>query len=267
MTGASDLDFSAARMTVVSALAWRCIAELFRRYGSRCRLKIHQVHPGSSLRGQLVVTAGDGFEPSVPALAFNLGGHSGTFEVMRRVDGTPCNEREQARGQFAAGMLGPEPESVIAAIEQSWGLPLATGTLPPTEKASITPRVIAGLLERKVVEPRVWRTTSAYADSSAVGPMISSWHEVFGAAKNENASRLSRYVLLHRADDDEMVRERDGIRGVAWCFDLAAATAASLSASVVGGRLDLMAEYQRCGRHLPGLLRHLEADADALADH
>lgn len=261
------LDFASARMTLVSALAWRCIAELFRRYGSRHRLMIHQVHPGSSLRGQLVIIAGGGTNPGQPALALNLGGDSGTYEVIRRVDGMPVDQRHPARGLFASGMLGSEPESVVAEISRSWGLPAVTGVMPPTDKAFIAVRVIAGLLERKVPEPRVWRTTSAYADSSAVGPMLSSWHEVFGDAKHGDASRLSRYVLLHRADDDEMVRERDGIGGVAWCFDLAAATAVSLSASAVGVRLDLMAEYQRCGRHLPGLLRQLEADADALADH
>jgi len=260
------LDFASARMTFVSALAWRCIAELFRRYGSRHRLTIPQAHPGSSLRGQLVIIADGGIGPGQPALAFNLGGAAGSYEVIRRVDAVPVGERHPARGMFATGMLEPEPENVVAAIAHCWGLPAATGSLPSTDKASITPRVIAGLLERKVSEPRVWRTTSAHADSSAVGPMLSNWHEVFGDAKHDDGSRLSRYVLLHQADDDEMVRERDGIQGVAWCFDLSTAIAVSLSASAAGVRLDLVAEYQRCGRHLPGLLRRLEADADALAD-
>jgi len=259
-------DFASARMTLVSALAWRCIAELFRRYGSRHRLTVHQVHPGSSLRGQLVIIAGGCPGPGQPALAFNLGSDSGTYDVIRRVDGMPAGERHPARGVFATGMLDSEPEGVIADIARCWGLPAVTGALPSTDKVSITPRVIAGLLERKVFEPRVWRTTSAYSDSSAVGPMVSSWYEVFEAAKHEEASRLSRYVLLHRAEDDEMVRGRDGIEGVAWCFDLATATAVSLSASAAGAPQDLMAEYQRCGRHLPSLLRQLEADADALAD-
>src|SRR5687768_14950129 len=103
MSMEASVDFKTARITLVAALAWRVVAELFRRYQARFDLRVLQAHPAISIRGSLVLTSGSPYPWGKPALWLDLGGPSGTYRVERRIDGSvPLHE---VSGDFAASML------------------------------------------------------------------------------------------------------------------------------------------------------------------
>lgn len=160
------LDFNLARLTLVSALAWRAVAELFRRHRAHHELTVHQDHPGASVRGRLLVTVGSETAGRAPCLALNLGGGiAGTWQIIRRFDAIGTSDASSAQ-DFAAGLLGARPTSIIDEIERAWGLPSRTGVLPPGDASTLTTRVIAALLERRVADIHAWRTTAGTADSA-----------------------------------------------------------------------------------------------------
>jgi hypothetical protein len=119
MSGGSVLDFKGARITLVSALAWRVVAELFRRYQERYDLRVSQVHPGISVRGALYLTAGSAASQNPPTLSLDLGGPSGTYAVLRRIDGNATGAAGSSSGPFAGPMLSQDPSRVIDEIAEA----------------------------------------------------------------------------------------------------------------------------------------------------
>jgi hypothetical protein len=141
-------DPSSARVTLVTALAWRAIAEIVRRRHATHAFHLVQIHPGMSARGllQLQLDPKSSGE-SLPAIDFNLGGPSGTWSTG-----------SGAQGCFL-DLLNPDPASVIDHIEGAVGLPRWGGALPVSSVAVLSVRVIAALVESRVFEPNGWRTT------------------------------------------------------------------------------------------------------------
>jgi hypothetical protein len=258
-------------MTLVSALAWRVVAELFRWHQRRLDLRVLQAHPGISMRGSLVVTIGCPLNNSTPALCLDLGGPSGTYTVTRRVGSAALRPRVPFSGGFAGPMLTDDPAAVIARIAEAWGLPPVPGQMRTSTPTTLTARVIAGLLERLAFDRSCWRTTAGYCDNSAVGPMVPTWLTALGqdadaipeALDNssiEPASRLTRFVLLHRAvSSDGICLRLAQISGSAIAFDLATGEATVLTRRGAGQSFDIPDRYAATRRNMRLLINEFEA--------
>lgn len=261
------MDFADLRLTLVSALAWRVVAELFRRYDRTADLHILEVHPGISMRGSLWVAHGNPFDPDCSVLRLNLGGPSGTFEITRRVDSATVPS-ETLSGEFAQAMLMVDPAVVVDSIAEAWGLAAPRKPLPASTPATTTLRVIAGLLERLVFDRVAWRTTAGYCDAS-VGSLAPGWLDALGecsAAAARGSSPdirvvlpLTRYILLHQAINGvEICRTLADVPGTAIALNLNG-TATVLTRHGTGERIDLAARYQELGRDIRRLVGDLEA--------
>jgi hypothetical protein len=185
-----------ARVTLVSALTWRAIAELARRHGHCQDVRLVQFHPGNSMHGVIGLALREpATSRTVVSVDFNLGGPSGTYTL------------QQGEGRVSlAELLGEGPARVIDAIETDLGLPHLEGALPPSTPRCIALRLIASLLERLVFEPVAWRASLAvwaWNGESHVEP----WHaRVPGNTlpvppgeplSPEDHDRLSDLVLVH----------------------------------------------------------------------
>lgn len=210
---------SKARVTLVTALAWRAIAEIVRRHHSTHVFKLRQTHPGISIRGllelQLHCTSTG---RALPAIDFNLGGPSGTW-------GTGAG----ALRSFLA-LLEPEPGTVIDRIEEAMGLPPFRGMLPASSTEALAVRVVAGLAESRVFDRHGWRTTlGAYGVHN--NDVAADWAVPMGVEFDAPGSdrdltpdahdRLSRLVLIHRAADECPVSKLSDLEGRGLLVDIA----------------------------------------------
>lgn len=250
----STIDLGRARVTLVSALAWRVIAELARRNGDRYRLRLVQFHPGNSVHGvlRLELAGADGF---VGWVEFSLGGPSGTYRTSR------------GDGRAQLGDLIMEHRAkVMDAVEADIGVPLFLRRLPASTGPVIALRLIAGLLERLVFEPTTWRASLAVRDwngESHVAP----WHApILGAAvatddvailSRVEHERLSALVLIHPGEDPAY-HPADSERNRALAADLSSGRIFSLHGDQTAS-LGLSDElYQAHGRDIRKLLALLE---------
>lgn len=270
MAYGSTIEVFAARIGLVSFLAWRAIAELFRRYHPRYDLRVTEIHPGISVRGVLRLTVGVPTASDSPTLSFNLGGPSGTYCVDHPLTTEPGNFAHSSEADFAGPMLARDPAIVVDQIAAAWGLPPAPASLPPSSNTTLAIRVIAGLLERRVFDREPWRTTAGFCGNGAVGDMIPDWLDLLGensAALRRAAekpvhnvdARLSRYILVHRAPGENLCLYANDIAGIALAFDLAEATVTELSAEGKGKTVQLRKSYDASGHDLRRLLNQLES--------
>lgn len=269
MSYASAIYLVDARVTLVSALAWRVIAELFRRYQRRFDLRISQVHPGISVRGALVLKVGGQNGEPLPRLSLNLGGPSGTYSVDRRIDGRAAETRVPTYVEFAGPMLREDPSKVIDQIASAWALPDAPGQLPPSNATTLSVRTIAGLLERLVFRTDAWRTTAGICANDAVGSMIPDWLAALGVddrtarhavadSSSKAADFLTRFVLVHRTDCDSTCLRLADLRGTGWAFDVATGTAFELTSLGRTRTIDLASRYRQQKRDLQLVVGDLE---------
>ncbi len=228
-----------ARVTLVAALAWRAIAEIVRRRHATHAFDLLQSHPGASARGllQLQLHATSGGEP-LPAIDFNLGGPSGTWST-----GTG------AQGCFL-DLLKPEPASVIDRIEDALELPRWRDVLPASSAAALSVRIIAGLIESRVFDQHVWRTTlGAYGGHG--GDVAADWAERMGvkfrppgphgSLGRDARERLSRLVLIHRSADELPVARLCDLQGRALIVEISTGRIAS----VEGGGVKLLGDLSQ----------------------
>jgi hypothetical protein len=266
----STVDFATARLTLVSALAWRVIAELFRRYHPAYDLRVMQMHPGISTRGTLELTASRPGRTKPARLTFNLGGPSGTYCIHDSISQDIPEKSELQAVEFARPMLSSDPSSVIEEIAAAWGLRRAVEPLPPSSKTTITIRVIAGLMERLVFDRESWRTTAGYCGNDAAGDMVPDWLAALGVdeALRRRASEdadpkaiaaLTRYILVHRSSGDDLCLHLGGLRGIAWGFDIAAATATEMSAKGPGRKIEMASPHIALKRDMRVLVGELES--------
>lgn len=264
------LAFSSARITLVFALAWRVVAELSRRYQHQYDIRVLEAHPGISIRGALHVTIGPLGDQDRPCLALNIGGESGTYDILRPVGGRLRDPRESPSMPFAGPMLSHDPSAIVDGISAAWGLPRSAGKLPGSHKTTIALRAVAGLLESLVFQRDGWRTTAGFCDNSAVGPMAPDWTAALGVSKEliraatdgrdpAAASFLTRYVLVHRCSDDDVCLRLDALKGSAWAFCLASGTATRLTAMGPDRVVSLPLRYQAVDRQSDALVHELAA--------
>lgn len=270
MAYGSTIEVSTTRIGLVSFLAWRAIAELFRRYHPRHDLRVTEIHPGISVRGVLRLTVGVPTASDSPTLSFNLGGPSGTYRVDRPVTTGPGGFAQSSEVDFVGLMLACDPAVVVDEIATAWGLPPAPIPLPPSSNTALAIRVIAGLLERRVFDREPWRTTAGFCGNGAVGDMIPNWLDLLGensATLRRTAekpvqnveARLSRYILVHRAPGENLCLDTNDIAGIALAFDLAEATVTELSAEGKGNTVQLRKSYDASRHDLRRLLNQLDS--------
>lgn len=273
MPHGSVLDFSSVRVTLVSALAWRVVAELFRRYQGRFDLRVLEVHPGISVRGALYVTARSRNGERTAVLSLNLGGPSGTYTVLQRVDGLPLGADGSSVIEFAAPMLNMNPIAVVDQIAAAWGLPKSVGRIPPSNPSTIVARTIAGILESLVFRRESWRTTAGFCGNSAIGPMVPDWTAALGASETtirraangrdvNAADFLTRYVLLHRCNGDSMCLRLDDLEGSAWAFCMASGTAVRLTSQGADRTVKLPLRFQEVNRDCSALVSEMRYALD-----
>ena len=253
--GSLLLDPAFARVTLVTALAWRAIAEIVRRRHATHAFHLLQIHPGISARGllRLQLDPTSSGEP-LPAIDFNLGGPSGTWST-----GTG------AQGSFL-DLLNPEPASVIDHIEAAVGLPRWGGTLPAASVAALAVRVVAGLAESRVFDQHNWRTTlgvygchggDVAADWAGALGVRSSPPDPDGNLARDARERLSRLVLIHRSVDEFPVAKLSGLQGRALIVDIANGRIASVEGDGVDLLGDLLQMRAEAGGSMPRLLARL----------
>ncbi len=273
MPEASVLEFKTARVTLVSALAWRVVAELSRRYQERYDLRVSQVHPGMSIRGALYLTTAPATGHEPPALSLDLGGPSGTYTVLRRIDGCAKGAAGKSSGPFAGPMLSQDPSRVVDEIAAAWGLPKLEGKLPSSHTTTIVARTIAGVLESLIFRRESWRTTAGFCDNSAVGSMVPDWTAALGVSDRtisdarrgrdaRAADFLSRYVMLHRCVDDNISLRLHDLQGSAWVFCMATGTATQMNSGGPGRVVDLPRQYEASNRKTSALVHELAVALD-----
>jgi len=238
----------------VCAAAWRVAAELLRRHPS-ARLRIWQYHPGISVAGRLGISVGwpiadDGY----PRWLVNVGGNAGEHEIEGAGGEGEC------LGNLVHQFLANDPFDVVNEVERRLGLP-HVNRLPVSTPAALVARLIAWFLETRVFSRGCYRTTFAYADTSAVGPMFADWGLVppseAGAFRRDLAGafrRLGRYVLLHECTrDGEPVFESKGLHSLAVMFDLSSGQGTTVGRDGTGALRQLLDDYAAHGRSLEPL--------------
>jgi hypothetical protein len=242
------------KVTAVCAAAWRVAAELLRRHPS-ARLRVWQDHTGMSVAGRLGISVGwpiggDGY----PRWIVNVGGNAGEHEIEGAGGEGEC------LGNLVHQFLANAPFDVVNEVERRLGLP-RVNRLPVSTPAALVARLIAGFLEARVFSRGCYRTTFAYADTSAVGPMFAAWAPVptseAGVLRSDPAGafrRLGRHVLLHECTrDGEPVFESNGLRSSAVMFDLPSGKGATVGRDGAGASRRLLDEYAAQGRLLEPL--------------
>ena len=164
----------ALRLPLLNAMAWRVIAELYRRYAMRHTLTLQEAHPGLSLPGQLRLLLGpSGPRPfAVPRLLFNLGAPAGTYAIedVRGVDGEPRD--------FVTPMLGGDPRAFVDGICLELGLALPRA-LPRSIPGVLAVRTIAEMFARASFAPGSLRATCACVHTD-IGSYVCAWAATVG---------------------------------------------------------------------------------------
>ena len=253
------------RFSVLSAITWRVIAELFRRHSAAHPLSIQETHPGISVRGRLhVLLDRDSVELwSWPRVAFNLGGPSGTYEVS----GDPVD--------YATAFLTRDPRDVIDEIGRALGL-AAPKHLPAATNPTLAVRLIADTLERVALAPGALRATAALY-SAHFGCRVPTWAAFAGVdvdSLNRQANsppsgerdaflELRHLFLIHETDSNGSGEGPldDLNKQPAVLVDLRKAEALLIASDHSTTRLDIRAAYESNGRRLASaveaVLKHL----------
>ncbi len=240
------------RYTVLSACAWRIASEVMRRYQAQASLSVIQFYPGVSPHGILRVAA-----PAGPGVDFGLGGGTnGSIEV------------EGARiGSVLELIEGVPSAQLVDRIAEAAGW-RSKASNAPTNPPVLVARAIARVLERYMLAPNGYRTTSGFFDNaqeSEVAGWLEALPEVWARMKddpfgNDAATRrlASSHWLLHRCDDGanpriQAVAPGDG---PAIVFDVQTAKA-TVVGSPVRGR-DLFESYVVSGHRLRAVVAWIE---------
>ena len=176
------------RQPVLNAMAWRIVAELYRRYAVRHRLTLQETHPGLSLPGQLRLLLGpSGPRPcAVPKLLLNLGGPAGTY-ALEGVPGVSGEPRD-----FVTAMLGGDPREFVDGLCRELGLAVPQ-SLPKSIPSVLAVRTIAEVFARASFAPGSLRATCACVDTD-IGSYVCAWAAAVGVdvRKHDAASRRQR---------------------------------------------------------------------------
>lgn len=242
------------RHGVVLAVAWKLLAELFRRYDAVHDLRLLRSHPGISVAGRLTlyVDPHGGSLYQCKQLSLNLGGPTGTFEVA--ISGSTVTE-----GEFLWPALVEDPARVVDRLESLLRLerPVA---LPPSSPAVVTMRVMAEMLMASLMDRRGLLLEPAWYDwsgGSRVRPWASHFEvDVVGAQKRLDAGS-SDWVSIYFSVSNlfRLCFESDGggSATTSALFDLETGTLLMTQGPKVRKKIDVMDTFVRADRQVEPL--------------
>lgn len=155
------------------AVTWRVLTELWRRHHTTHNLRLLETHPGVSERGQLclLVNPRPGQVMDCPRLVLNLGGPTGTFQVL-------ASGQVQAEGRYLWPFLTENPVLVVDRLERHLGLN-APPSLPASTPQVLMMRLIAELLSAACLDRDGLGVETAWMDWSG-GVSVRPWAAYFG---------------------------------------------------------------------------------------
>lgn len=242
------------RLSVLNAMVWRLVAEVFRRHSPQHRFSIFESHPGISARGRLhlVLRADDSPLDRCRQVVFNLGGPSGTMDLM------PVSGGAVESVPFAQWLLDRDPIEVVDAITRGLGLKVPS-SIGPSSPATVAARVLSESLTRESLARKPLGVTSGWVDSS-----IASGHPAWmallpSAGAVDDGSRIgSPFVALHEATADESPLMSIGEAPIAIVNLDGGDAALTLGQSVVTN-IHLPSEFAASGRRIGPLADRLLA--------
>lgn len=252
------------RWSVLSAVAWRVVAELYRRHAHEHELRIHHIHPGLSAWGILRLQDGVAGESERPHIDISLGGgDNGSVSVRpwREVE-TPPLERWQDRNIVRELIAARDPKSVVDDVAESAGLRVDQ-PVPASTPSVLAVRVIAEMLERRSLSRQTLRASSGFQDSA--DPIITTWaraaptiHEPLGQVPHatlRECQLANRIWALHSSLEHEGPAGDDLPRGSV-VFDLR--DGSLWPASSPRERVALTALYEKHDRRLSDVVHEVE---------
>jgi len=243
------------RFGVIQAVAWKIVAELFRRHAASHDLRLLETHPGASMRGQLSLLTGrptaGGAEPA--SIMFNFGGPSCTCDV-RAAGSTVVAELD-----FVSPMLKQDPIETIDRLEGHLGL-RRPESLPPSTAGVLAVRTLSAVLSHEWLARTSLRVTSAWVDAS-VSCAVPKWTRVFSVDLTDLAGQVNRgavpwqdahaqthrFLAIHEALDEGPMLEPD--RPFV-ALDLTDGALVFAGPGLSPRRTDLSVAYQTAGRRL-----------------
>lgn len=255
----------AIRPGLALAATWRVIAELWRRHHRSHELRLRRQHPGISVLGQWCLTVhaeGQGSSEAPLTLVLNLGGPSGSYQVLR-------GGEQLAEGHYLWPILTGSPLAVVDEVERGLGLQCPT-PLPPSTGSVLAVRAVAEVLaaasfdrEGLDVEP-AW---FAWSGGDDVRPWACHFgHDVpelqrciaSGRPGTEGARELIwPWMRLARAVDGQAQAGEGTASGC--LVDLKTGLVLISRGSAVDETLTLPAEYAQHGRRLEPVVARILA--------
>lgn len=247
----------ALRPGLVLAATWRAVTELWRRHHAAHDLRLLQTHPGASERGQLCVLVGasPGRVMDCRRLVFNLGGPTGTFEVLNA--GHVVHE-----GEFLWPALNSDPILLVDQMGSLLGL-RSPDVLPPSTPGVLVMRLVAELLIATSLDREGLHVESAWLDWSA-GVRVRPWAAHFG----HDVSALQHGLDSGHADwqrvylDVSSLLRLSTVRSddqpeVEWLMDMQAGQVLRVDHGKTVEVIDVASAYALAGRHLEPLVARL----------
>lgn len=246
------------RASILRALAWQAMTELWRRHSARRSLTVLESHPGTSIEGQLHLLLD--WSPSrlmgSTGLVFNIGGPAGTCHVQH--EGQDVVEPVD----FVTPLLSTAPSSFVDRLEREMGLTPAPA-LPPSTPAVLVARMLAAALASHCLTTRPLSVTMGWADMS-VCPTAPLWTRVFDPSGPElteqvNAGKLRWADAVERLGHLSALHQDTGNGPMLDAESPFVAVDWRAGMMVLGGessaeRINLMSGYQQAGRTLSPLV-------------
>ncbi|MCB9597538.1 MAG: hypothetical protein H6719_32770 [Sandaracinaceae bacterium] len=252
----------AYRFGVTSAVAWRIVAELLRRHHHRESFRLVHLHPGLSPTGMLQLCSRVG-EDDAASVAFLLGSEPRVV-IHRPFVPAAASALDWGHEDHVSRWLeSADPKFVVDDIQAALGFPVAK--TPSATPRVLTYRVLAALLERKALAREQVRASSGWYDTSALGAQIAEWARALPWLAGETA-RLDANDWVSQA---VVAGEVWAVHG--WTEHPVPLAEALPNGSVIldakrghaclpnrGSDTELMPLYQKAGRRLGPVVRHVE---------
>lgn len=254
------------RLTVRYAVTWRILTELLRRHQAAHDLRVCWSFPGASGHGIVELQRRDGGH--LLRLDVAHGEHLDAGLSTRRTGGL------DVRRYVDALLAADDPKTIVDAFELSAGLPPRRGPMPVSTAPVLCARVIAAVLERRMLARATYRTTPGYVDADgsvracgwvealpAVQAVLAKRRAEAGGAERDERPLARHLFALHRGglplDGAEADREpfvafdlRAGVAHAISDRSMRSSIALDATAMQGGGRLDAAIDW--VGRYLPG---------------
>lgn len=245
------------RHSLVLAVAWRLLTELFRRHATDHELRLIQTHPGTSRFGQLklLINPRVGHIHTSTQLVLNLRGETGTYEVF-------ANGFESSHGDFLTPALSGDLGAVLDRVEAAIGL-RAPAQLPPSTPAVLAMRTTAELLATSWLDRQVYGIETAWFDWSG-GVRVQQWATHFGVAVGTLQAGLDsghlgwEEVFLEVSHLFRVVAQKDGdLSGRSLVVDMKEGVITSFDGGKLRKSLALLPAYKQNGGRLEPLAAEL----------